>query len=113
MQNSLCVKLKNVRMLVSIGVLPEEKILKNILVLNASVLLKNTDTILDYAMVFQEIKKKSILQYDYLEDFAKTIAQAIQQLTNDWNAIEIEIEKINPPIVSFDGSASVVYKVEQ
>lgn len=113
MQEFLSVKLNRVRMLVSIGVLPEEKVLKNILVLNLSIFLEDKKKVLDYALVFQEIKKKTLLQYDYLEDFAKDIVLAIQQLTDNWKTIEIEVEKINPPIVSFDGSASVCYKVEK
>ncbi|MGL4347482.1 MAG: dihydroneopterin aldolase [Chitinophagaceae bacterium] len=113
MKESLWVKLNNIRILVSIGILPEEKILKNILVINLSLLVENPNSIVDYALLFEEIKKKSLEEYDYLEDFAKTIILIIQEFTNNWKKIQIEVEKINPPIVSFDGSASVVYKVEK
>ena len=64
------------------------------------------DTI-DYAKLFALLNEAMQEPVDLLETLAQELASKIQRLYPEVQEIEIEVEKLNPPIDSFNGSAAV------
>jgi dihydroneopterin aldolase len=49
---------------------------------------------------------------DLLETLVQEIAQAVHQKFSQVKEVTVSVEKLNPPIDKFSGSATVSYKAE-
>ena len=114
MENKLIVSLQNVRFRAFHGVHPEEREKGNDfdVCLHASYVPKNTpivslDQTLDYAVFFNVINEVMQQPVELLETVAENIIKKVRAVYPDILSIEVKIEKLNPPIDHFSGSASV------
>jgi 7,8-dihydroneopterin aldolase/epimerase/oxygenase len=98
------------------GVHDEEKISGNIFEVNVSIdfdpdkpitLLEHT---INYATVYEIIKKRMLLATPLLETLAQELTQEIYDFDNRIKTISVSVEKKNPPISNMEGSVSVHYK---
>ena len=64
---------------------------------------------INYAAVYDTIKKHMIHPVALLETLAQNIAEDIYLLDNRINSINININKLHPPIKNFIGSVGVSY----
>jgi dihydroneopterin aldolase len=62
---------------------------------------------LDYAMVYETVKREFIEVEDLLEVLLERIISAIEKLSKQITAIEITLEKLNAPISGFNGKVGV------
>lgn len=69
------------------------------------------DTI-DYGTLFTIMNSIMQQPVDLLETLVQEIAQAVHQKFSQVKEITVSVEKINPPIDRFTGSAAVSYKAE-
>jgi len=75
------------------------------LAINQSIIsLENT---LDYAKVYDAVKREFKQVEDLLEVLLERIISAIQQLSNQITVIDITLEKLNAPIKGFKGKVGV------
>lgn len=65
-----------------------------------------SDTI-DYVLVYEAIKKRMILPHKLLETLAVNLADDISFLDKRITRVEVNINKINPPIKNFSGNVGV------
>jgi 7,8-dihydroneopterin aldolase/epimerase/oxygenase len=66
------------------------------------------DTI-NYVSVFNIVKNRFAIPERLLETLAQNIVEDIYAMDNRITTINILIEKINPPIINFEGSVGVTY----
>lgn len=119
MPNLLTISLNNVRFRAYHGVYPDERQKGNDFVVNlqvgyipkAGTILSLEDTI-DYASLFDIINVTMQKPVDLLETLVQAMAQAVHQRFSQVKEITVSVEKLNPPIDKFSGSAAVSYKAE-
>lgn len=117
MSNLLTISLNNVRFRAYHGLYPEERQKGNDFVVNmqvgyipkAGMLVSLEDTI-NYAALFDIINLAMQQPVDLLETLVLGIAQAVHQKFPQVKEITVAVEKLNPPIDKFSGSAAVSYK---
>lgn len=116
MPDILTISLNNVRFRAYHGMHPEERQKGNDFVVNMQVsyepqggtILSLDDTI-DYALLFEIINSTMQQPVDLLETVAQTIAHTIYKQYPQVKEIHVSIEKLNPPIDKFSGSAAVKF----
>jgi 7,8-dihydroneopterin aldolase/epimerase/oxygenase len=116
MPNYLSISLNNLRFRAYHGLYPEERQKGNDFVVNmevkyeagAGVILSLADTI-DYASLFNIINSTMQRPVDLLETLVQTIAQLVQERFPQVKEIMVSVEKLNPPIDKFSGSAAVSF----
>ncbi len=118
MPSLLTISLNNVRFRAYHGLHPEERQKGNDFVVNMQVgyipksgtILSLDDTI-DYATLFDIINVTMQKPVDLLETLVQTIAHAVHNRFPQVKQIAVSVEKLNPPIDKFTGSAAVSYNV--
>lgn len=116
MADLLTISLNNVRFRAYHGVQPEERQKGNDFVVNmrasyepnAGTITSLDDTI-DYAELFDIINITMQKPVDLLETLAQNIAHSAHQKFPQLKEITVSVEKLNPPIDKFTGSAAVKY----
>jgi 7,8-dihydroneopterin aldolase/epimerase/oxygenase len=117
MPNLLTISLNNVRFRAYHGLYPEERQKGNDFVVNMEVsydpgpgtIFSLEDTI-DYATLFDIINVQMQRPVDLLETLVQQITGTVHQEFQQVKEISVSIEKLNPPIDKFSGSATVRYK---
>jgi 7,8-dihydroneopterin aldolase/epimerase/oxygenase len=117
--NLLTISLHNVRFRAYHGVYPEERQKGNDFVVNMQVayvpatgtVFSLEDTI-DYAALFGIINVTMQQPVDLLETLVQKMAHAVHQQFPQVKEVTVSVEKLNPPIDRFSGSAAVSYKIE-
>lgn len=116
MSNYLTISLNNVRFLAYHGLYPEERQKGNDFVVNMQVsyiprsgMVTSLDDTLDYAMLFDIINSNMQKPVDLLETLVQSIAHGVHQLYPQIKEVVVSVEKLNPPIDRFSGSAAVSY----
>jgi dihydroneopterin aldolase len=116
MTELLTISLNNVRFRAYHGLHPEERSKGNDFVVNMEVnyipkggtILALEDTI-DYGILFEIINSTMQRPVDLLETLAQTIAHNSYKRFPQIKEVTVSIEKLNPPIDKFSGSAEVRY----
>jgi 7,8-dihydroneopterin aldolase/epimerase/oxygenase len=98
------------------GVYDEERILGNIFEVNVSIEFARDEPVtslehtINYASVYEIIKKRMLIPTALLETLAQELTQKIYDFDNRIKTISVSVEKKNPPISNMEGSVSVHYK---
>ncbi len=116
MPNQLSISLNNVRFRAFHGLYPEERQKGNDFVVNmtvwynapASGILLLSETI-DYASLFAIIDSIMKKPVDLLETLVQSIADDTHRSFAQITDIRVSVEKLNPPIDQFEGSAAVSF----
>ena len=116
MSDLLTISLNNVRVRAYHGLYPEERQKGNDFVVNMQVsyvpesgtILSLDDTI-DYAALFEIINSTMQQPVDLLETLVQTIAHKTYKQYPRIKEINVSIEKLNPPIDKFSGTAEVKF----
>ena len=116
MSRLLTISLKNVRFRAYHGVYPEERQKGNDFVVNmevsyvpnAGTIVSLSDTI-DYSSLFEIINTIMQQPVELLESLVKQMAQAVHKKFSEISEVTVSVEKLNPPIDRFSGSAKVTY----
>jgi 7,8-dihydroneopterin aldolase/epimerase/oxygenase len=116
MANLLSISLNNVRFRAYHGLYPEERQKGNDFVVNMQVkyepkagIISSLEDTIDYSALFSVINLAMMEPVDLLETLVQTIAHnAHKQFPQIKEAI-VSVEKLNPPIDKFSGSAAVSY----
>lgn len=102
------------------GIYEEEKLIGGEYEVNASVFynpkqtpVRHISEVVDYTSIYSLIKKRMDLPTPLLETVATEIAGDILTYFLEVEEVIVEIKKINPPIVGFQGSVSVVYDLKR
>lgn len=69
--------------------------------------IQSIEDTLDYAKVYETVKREFIQVEDLLEVLLERIVSAIHQLSTHIIAIDITVEKLNAPITGFNGKIGV------
>ncbi len=117
MANLLTISLNNVRFRAYHGVYPEERQKGNDFVVNMQVsyepksgtIMSLEDTI-DYGALFTVMNSIMQQPVDLLETLVQEIAEAVHQKFSHVKEVIVSVEKLNPPIDKFSGSAAVSFK---
>jgi len=116
MSNLLTISLNNVRFRAYHGIHPEERQKGNDFVVNMEVsyapssgIITSLDDTIDYALLFDIINTTMQQPVDLLETLVQTIAHNVHQHFVQVKAVTVSVEKLNPPIDKFSGSATVRY----
>ena len=117
MPNQLSISLKNVRFRAFHGLYPEERQKGNDFVVNLTAryaapghaVLAIGDTI-DYSSLFNIINRIMQEPVDLLETLVQSIALEAHAQFPVLNEIIVTVEKLNPPIDRFEGSAAVTFQ---
>lgn len=117
MPDLLIISLNNVRFRAYHGLYPEERQKGNDFVVNmkvcytppGGVILSLSGTI-DYAALFDIINTTMQKPVDLLETLVQTIAHTVHQKFPQVKEVTVSVEKLNPPIDKFTGSAAVSYQ---
>jgi dihydroneopterin aldolase len=116
MSNLLTISLNNVRFRAYHGIHAEERQKGNDFVVNMEVsyhplsgVITSLDDTIDYALLFDIINTTMQQPVDLLETLVQTIAHAVHQHFAQVKAVTVSVEKLNPPIDKFSGSATVKY----
>ncbi len=119
MANLLSISLNNVRFRAFHGVHPEERQKGNDFVVNMQVTylpksgtIVSLDDTIDYSALFSIMNSIMQQPVDLLETIVQGIAIAVHQKFTQVKEIIVTVEKLNPPIDKFSGSATVMYKAE-
>jgi dihydroneopterin aldolase len=119
MPKLLTISLNNVRFRAYHGLYPEERKKGNDFVVSLEVgyttqddLIQSLDETIDYAHLFDIINTTMQEPVDLLETLVQKIAQKVQHRFTQVKEIIVSVEKLNPPIDQFSGSATVRYHVE-
>ena len=119
MNNLLTISLNNVRFRAYHGMQAEERKKGNDFVVNMQAsfqpepgIISSLDDTIDYATLFDIINTTMQKPVDLLETLVQNIAQATYQEFPQLKRVTVSIEKLNPPIDKFSGSAAVMYTKE-
>ena len=114
MPNLLTISLNNVRFRAYHGVYPEERQKGNDFVVNMHVsylpksgTIVSLDDTIDYGALFTIMNSIMQQPVDLLETLVQGIAQAVHQNFPQMKEVVVSVEKLNPPIDKFSGSAAV------
>jgi 7,8-dihydroneopterin aldolase/epimerase/oxygenase len=117
MSNLFTISLNNVRFRAYHGLHPEERQKGNDFVVNmqvnyipASGIISSLEETIDYADLFAIINTTMQRPVDLLETLVQTIAHAVHQQFPHVKEVTVSVEKLNPPIDKFSGSAAVSFK---
>jgi dihydroneopterin aldolase len=119
MSSLLTISLNNVRFRAYHGVYPEERQKGNDFVVNMRVsyvpksgtIISLKDTV-DYSSLFEIINSIMQQPVDLLETLVQQIAQAVHTKFSEVIEVTVSVEKLNPPIDKFSGSAEVIFTVK-
>ena len=118
MSPSLTILLNNVRFRAFHGLYPEERKKGNDFVVNLEVSYRapqeavtDLGQTIDYASLFRIIDKLMQQPVDLLETLVQRIAEDTRQQFPQVFRIRVSMEKLNPPIDGFEGSAAVRFDV--
>ena len=118
MSNLLTISLNNVRFRAYHGLHPEERQKGNDFVVNMQVsykpktgIIHELEDTIDYADLFTIINAAMQQPVDLLETLVQTIAYNVHRKFNQVREVTVSVEKLNPPIDKFSGSATVSYKI--
>ena len=67
---------------------------------------------INYAVIFDLVKKRMQQRTDLLETIAMSLAEEIHSQFPEVQKIDISIKKLHPPIAGFNGSVAVRYQKE-
>lgn len=116
MNDTLSISLNNVRFRAYHGLYPEERKKGNDFVVNlvvsyqpASGVITALEDTIDYASLFDIINLSMQKPVDLLETLVQSIALSVHQQYPQVKEIVVSVEKLNPPIDRFSGSAAVSY----
>lgn len=116
MSDFLTISLNNVRFRAFHGLHPEERQKGNDFVVNMQVsyqpdagIITSLDDTIDYAVLFDIINTTMQQPVDLLETLVQNIVHAAHQKFPQLKEITVSVEKLNPPIDKFSGSATVKY----
>lgn len=116
MNNYITISLNNVRFRAYHGLHPEERQKGNDFVVHMQVsyepnsgLITSLDDTIDYADLFEIINTTMQKPVDLLETLVQTIAHTVHEKFPQVREISVSVEKLNPPIDKFTGSATVKY----
>ena len=116
MANLLTISLNNVRFLAYHGLYPEERQKGNDFVVNMQVsyasrtgIVSSLEETIDYASLFDIINSNMQRPVDLLETLVQTIAHEVHRSFPEIKEVTVSVEKLNPPIDKFSGSAAVSY----
>ena len=119
MVNHLTISLHNVRFRAYHGLYPEERQKGNDFVVNmqvsylpAQAVITALEDTIDYASLFDIINSSMQKPVDLLETLVQEIAKAVHEKFSHVKMVTVSVEKLNPPIDKFTGSASVSYNIE-
>lgn len=114
LSDQLHIYIRNCRFRAFHGLYPEERQKGNDFVVNLEVayspdsgMITALEQTIDYASLFGLVDKAMQEPVDLLETLAQKMATDIERAYPQVKAISIEIEKLNPPIDQFTGSAAV------
>ena len=117
MSNLLTISLNNVRFRAYHGVHPEERQKGNDFVVNMQVnyvpnsgIIGSLEETIDYADLFAIINTTMQRPVDLLETLVQTIAHGVHQKFPHVTEVVVSVEKLNPPIDKFSGSAAVSFR---
>lgn len=117
MGDLLTISLNNVRFRAYHGLYPEERQKGNDFVVNMQVsypspagTITALEETIDYAALFEIINAAMQQPVDLLETLIQTISHNVHRQYPQINEVIVSIEKLNPPIDRFTGSAAVTYK---
>jgi dihydroneopterin aldolase len=97
------------------GVHDEERLLGNNFIVNVSLQIDGEEKIshihqtVDYVAAFNVVRTQMAIPTPLLETLAQDIAAALRELDQGIQAIEVSIEKKDPPIAGLQGSVSVSF----
>lgn len=109
------IKLHNLNFFSFHGVHDEEKILGNNYEVNIELSfdsaeqIKKLDQTINYASVYEIIKKRMSVPTPLLETLAQDLAQEIHLFDKRIRSVSVAVEKKNPPISNMEGSVGVTY----
>ena len=116
MANQLSISLNNVKFRAFHGLFPEERKKGNDFVVNMTVkydapadMILSLNNTVDYGALFNIINTIMQEPVDLLETLVQSIAQATHEAFTNLTDIKVSVEKLNPPIDKFEGSAAVTY----
>jgi 7,8-dihydroneopterin aldolase/epimerase/oxygenase len=119
MSNLLTISLNNVRFRAYHGLYPEERQKGNDFVVNMQVsyvpgagTIFSLDDTIDYAALFDIINTQMRKPVDLLETLVQQMTQEVHHKFPQVKTVNVSVEKLNPPIDKFSGSALVSYKAE-
>ena len=117
MSNLLTISLNNVRFRAYHGLHPEERQKGNDFVVNMQTsyvpktgIIGSLEETIDYADLFSILNATMQRPVDLLETLVQTIAHAVHQRFPHVTEVTVSVEKLNPPIDKFSGSAAVSFK---
>ena len=116
MSSLLTISLNNVRFRAYHGIYPEERQKGNDFVVNMKVSyipktapIVSLDDTIDYSSLFEIVNTIMQQPVDLLETLVQQIAQTAHKKFSEVNEVTVSVEKLNPPIDRFSGSAEVIY----
>ena len=116
MMDTLTITLNELRFFAFHGLYPEEKITGNEFIVDMEVSFQpEQDTILgladtiNYASLYQLVKKRMEVPADLLETLAMDLANDIHHHFSRVNQFSIHIRKMHPPLINFEGNVGVRY----
>ena len=119
MANLFTISLNNVRFRAYHGIYPEERQKGNDFVVNMQVsyqpksgTIVSLDDTIDYGTLFNIMNSIMQQPVDLLETVVQEIAQAVHHKFSHVTEVTVSVEKLNPPIDRFSGSAAVSYKAQ-
>jgi dihydroneopterin aldolase len=119
MPNLFTISLNNVRFRAYHGLYPEERQKGNDFVVNMQVsyqpksgTIVSLDDTIDYGALFNIMNSIMQQPVDLLETVVQEIAQAVHHQFSHVTEVSVSVEKLNPPIDRFSGSAAVSYKAQ-
>ena len=119
MANYLTISLNNLRFRAYHGLYPEERQKGNDFVVNmqasylpARDVINDLAETVDYASLFAIINNSMQKPVDLLETLVQSIAVDVHEKFPQVKLVTVSVEKLNPPIDKFTGSAAVSYHVE-
>ena len=116
MADLFTISLNNVRFRAYHGLYPDERQKGNDFVVDMQVsyvpesgTILSLDETIDYAALFEIINSTMQQPVDLLETLAQTIAHNVYNQFPQVKEVIVSVEKLNPPIDKFSGSAGVKY----
>ena len=116
MPNLLTISLNNVRFRAYHGLYPEERQKGNDFVVNMQVsyipragTIASLEDTLDYGVLFDIMNSIMQQPVDLLETLVQSIAYSVHNKFSQVKEVTVTVEKLNPPIDKFSGSAAVSF----
>jgi dihydroneopterin aldolase len=111
----LSVHLKQLRFKGFHGIHPEEKVAGAEFEINIDIHTSVKDVhhlseTVDYVTVYELVKKRMATPTPLLETLAKEMAESILAQFSIVDSVDIQIDKINPPIAFFQGRVGISYQ---